>query len=201
MVDKQYLNFDISIAAAKRRTRAGSRRRPGLATGSGRACDHAGCQRRGEYKAPASPDNLNTLRWFCKQHIGQYNLKWNFFKNRVGNSRKPGEPPPTDEELRREHQSWISDAPGPSDAENGRPFVRRDSTRKKTRRLTPKEKRALNILNLDESCWLNDVRRQYRSLVKDLHPDRNDGDRSDEDRLNEVMWAWNLLKRSRNFRG
>ncbi|MGR3718793.1 MAG: molecular chaperone DnaJ, partial [Paracoccus sp. (in: a-proteobacteria)] len=44
------------------------------------------------------------------------------------------------------------------------------------------------------------IRRQYKSLVKDLHPDMNGGDRSDEDRLAEVVWAWDQVKDSRYFR-
>jgi DnaJ-class molecular chaperone len=35
--------------------------------------------------------------------------------------------------------------------------------------------------------------------VKDLHPDMNGGNRADEDRLQEVVWAWDQLKDSRNF--
>ena len=44
------------------------------------------------------------------------------------------------------------------------------------------------------------IRKQYKSLVKDLHPDMNGGDRSDEDRLQEVVWAWDQIKDSRSFK-
>ena len=37
-------------------------------------------------------------------------------------------------------------------------------------------------------------------MVKDLHPDMNGGNRADEDRLQEVVWAWDQIKESRNFR-
>ena len=30
-------------------------------------------------------------------------------------------------------------------------------------------------------------------MVKDLHPDRNSGSRADEDRLSEVVWAWDQI--------
>jgi DnaJ-class molecular chaperone len=43
------------------------------------------------------------------------------------------------------------------------------------------------------------VRKSYKALIKVLHPDMNGGDRSDEDRLQEVVWAWDQLKDSRNF--
>ena len=36
-------------------------------------------------------------------------------------------------------------------------------------------------------------------MVKDLHPDMNNGNRADEDRLKEVVWAWEQIKRSRKI--
>jgi len=45
-----------------------------------------------------------------------------------------------------------------------------------------------------------EIRKQYKSLVKDLHPDMNGGNRADEDRLQEVVWAWDQIKESRFFR-
>ncbi|MEM9524751.1 MAG: molecular chaperone DnaJ, partial [Pseudomonadota bacterium] len=40
----------------------------------------------------------------------------------------------------------------------------------------------------------------YKDLIKVLHPDSNEGDRSDEDRLQEVVWAWDQIKDSRSFK-
>jgi DnaJ-domain-containing protein 1 len=68
------------------------------------------------------------------------------------------------------------------------------------RKLPPTERRALDILEAKDSWTKVEIRRQYKSLVKDLHPDMNGGDRSDEDRLQEVVWAWDQIKDSRNFR-
>jgi hypothetical protein len=33
-----------------------------------------------------------------------------------------------------------------------------------------------------------------------LHPDMNGGDRSQEEQLQEVVWAWDQLKSSRSFK-
>jgi hypothetical protein len=33
-----------------------------------------------------------------------------------------------------------------------------------------------------------------------LHPDLNGGNRADEERLQEVVWAWDQVKESRSFR-
>ena len=69
-----------------------------------------------------------------------------------------------------------------------------------SRRLPPTERRALEILEARDHWTKAEIRKQYRSLVKDLHPDMNGGDRGDEERLQEVVWAWDQIKDSRNFR-
>jgi HAMP domain-containing protein len=68
-----------------------------------------------------------------------------------------------------------------------------------TRKLPPTERRALEILEARDHWTRTEIRKQYKSLVKDLHPDMNGGNRADEDRLQEVVWAWDQIKDSRNF--
>jgi DnaJ-class molecular chaperone len=43
------------------------------------------------------------------------------------------------------------------------------------------------------------LRALYKGLIKDLHPDMNGGNRSDEDQLQKVVWAWDQIKDSRRF--
>ena len=76
------------------------------------------------------------------------------------------------------------------------PEVRTQTARK----LPPTERRALEILEAKETWTRGEIRKQYKSLVKDLHPDMNGGDRSDEDRLQAVVWAWDQIKDSRSFK-
>ena len=45
-----------------------------------------------------------------------------------------------------------------------------------------------------------EIRRAYKALIKVLHPDMNGGDRSQEEQLSEVVWAWDQIRGSRNFR-
>ena len=68
------------------------------------------------------------------------------------------------------------------------------------RKLPPTERKALEILEARDHWTKAEIRKQYKSLVKDLHPDMNGGDRSDEDRLQEVVWAWDQIKDSRSFK-
>ena len=44
-----------------------------------RSCDHPGCSEGGLFRAPRTPDVLDSYYWFCLDHIRSYNKAWNFF--------------------------------------------------------------------------------------------------------------------------
>ena len=200
--------FDISVSSAKKKTR-GKRGMSGAFETSTRACEHEGCTESGQYRAPKSPDNLDEYFWFCKTHVREYNLKWNFFtgateeemeaqmdKDRVwGRETKPfGRPS-------EEQRAWARlgvDDPHQVLGEKATQNPGRAVTG--SRRLPPTERRALEILEARDSWTKGEIRKQYRSLIKVLHPDMNGGDRSDEERLQEVVWAWEQIKESRSFK-
>src|SRR5690606_2527720 len=71
--------FDISVSAAKKKQTRGKRGMSEAFETSKRACEHPGCPECGQYRAPRSPDHLAEYLWFCKDHVREYNLKWNFF--------------------------------------------------------------------------------------------------------------------------
>ena len=75
--------------------------------------------------------------------------------------------------------------------EDGAP--RPESRRPKVR---PLEKKAFENLDLEPGSSGETIRRRYKDLVKQLHPDANGGDRSQEDRLREVIQAYKLLKQA-----
>ena len=68
------------------------------------------------------------------------------------------------------------------------------------RRLPPTERRAVEILEAKDNWTKAEVRKAYKKLIKVLHPDMNGGDRGHEEQLQEVVWAWDQIKDSRNFR-
>jgi hypothetical protein len=208
MTKSDPFGFDISAASDKKKRAKGRRGMSGAFETSTRACDHAGCAQAGQYRAPKSPDQLEDYFWFCKEHIREYNLKWNFFhgtsddefqkfldKDRVwGRETKPFA------KKGDEDRAWarlgIEDPMeilGANATQNpGRAVV--------GRKLPPTERKALDILEARDSWTKPEIRKQYKSLVKDLHPDMNGGNRDDEERLQEVVWAWDQIKDSRNFR-
>jgi hypothetical protein len=71
--------FDMSVKSAKKKNPRGRRGMSGATETSTRLCEHEGCQEAGKYRAPKAPDVLDEFRWFCKDHVREYNLKWNFF--------------------------------------------------------------------------------------------------------------------------
>jgi hypothetical protein len=208
---KPPFEFDISASADKKRRKTGRRGFSGAFETSTKGCEYPGCQQAGAYRAPKSPDVLDEYFWFCKDHVREYNLKWNFFngtsdeefqkfleKDRVwGRETKPF----SQKDDGRAWQRLGVDDPmsllGPNATQNpGRAAPASTATRK----LPPSERKALEVLDARDSWTKSEIRKQYKSLVKDLHPDMNGGDRRDEDRLQEVVWAWDQIKDSRYFR-
>ncbi|MCY4186733.1 MAG: DnaJ domain-containing protein [Rhodobacteraceae bacterium] len=193
---KDYLDFDISVSAAKKKKNISRKSFPGEED-TQRPCHVAGCNRMGKYKAPASPDNLNEFIWFCKKHIATYNTQWNYYEQKTKS---------TNNDFVLDGKSGHSQFQWSNFKVND-PFdlVEEDNTNhhsihaSKTIRLSKTEQRASEILDLEGNFSKSDARKRYRILVKDLHPDMNNGNRSDEDRLKEVVWAWDQIKRSRKI--
>ena len=45
-----------------------------------RVCEAPGCRLAGEFRAPFSRDKLDQYRWFCLEHVRDYNKKWDYFR-------------------------------------------------------------------------------------------------------------------------
>ena len=199
--------FDISAASDKKRRAKGRRGMSGAFETSTRQCDKEGCNEPGQYRAPRSPDNLSEYYWFCKEHVREYNMRWNYFQGQSEaefqeflDNATVWERPTKPFGRATAEQKWarhgVDDPLEILGANGTNPELRKRSSRK----LLPTERRALEILEASETWTRTEIRKQYKSLVKDLHPDMNGGDRSDEDRLQEVVWAWDQIKESRSFR-
>ena len=67
-------------------------------------------------------------------------------------------------------------------------------TKPETRKVMNAERKALQVMGLGPDATLETVKAKYKALVKQHHPDANGGDRSTEDRLIEIIKAYNYLK-------
>ncbi|MEM1316181.1 MAG: J domain-containing protein [Pseudomonadota bacterium] len=190
-----------------------------------RVCEAPGCTARAEYRAPRSPDELDSFRWFCLEHVREFNRAWNYFENwsdeaieaqfdadRVwdrptwGFGQGDGKARENGHAEGRAWERFGFDDPFQVLGENATQNPGRNGQAETPgrepprRRLPPQERRALNILGLPDDADRAMARERYRALVKDLHPDMNGGRREDEARLREVLWAWDQIKGSRRFK-
>jgi molecular chaperone DnaJ len=55
------------------------------------------------------------------------------------------------------------------------------------------EKDFYKVLGVDKKAAADDIKRKYRSLVKDLHPDTNHGDTAKEEKFKAVSEAYEIL--------
>ncbi len=209
MTNRPPFEFDIRVSSDKAKRKTTRRGMSGAFETSQMACDYPGCKERGAYRAPKSPDLLDEFFWFCRDHVREYNLKWNFFGAA------------SDEEFQKlleKDRLWAREAKPFSRKDDGRAWARLGvddpmqllgekgtqspgkPVNNATRKLPAQERKAVEFLDARDSWTKTEIRKQYKSLVKDLHPDMNGGDRSDEERLQEVVWAWDQIKDSRYFK-
>ncbi len=200
--------FDMSVKSAKKKNPRGKRGMSGAFETSMRQCEHEGCDERGQYRAPKSPDHLDEFLWFCKTHVREYNLKWNFFNSA------------TEKEIAEQEEKdrvWERKTKPFGSRDEARAWSRlgvddphqvlgANATRNPgksitgSRKLPPTERRAIEILEAKDQWTKKEVRKSYKALIKVLHPDMNGGDRGHEEQLQEVVWAWEQIKSSRHFK-
>ena len=207
MTKEDPFGFDISVGASKKKNPRGRRGMSGASETSTRVCEKDGCSKPGLYRAPKAPDVLDDFFWFCKECAREYNQHWNFFDgtteaeiNAQQSKDKVWEratKPMGDPEARAWARLGIED-PHQVLGKNATQNPGRGGSAA-GRRLPPTEKRAIEILETTADATKADVRKAYKALIKVLHPDINGGDRSQEEQLQEVVWAWDQIKESRNF--
>ena len=154
----------------------------GSATGL-RVCEQAGCELPGEFRAPKSRDNVREYIWFCLDHVRAYNSSWNYYAgmsedeietDRHGTTfwhrptwpfsgKRPGEG------IRDDFGFFESEADTAASAN--------------TSGMDSETIDALAIMKLSSPLSADAIKRRYKELVKQHHPDANGGDKLAEERL------------------
>jgi hypothetical protein len=166
-----------------------------------RVCEAPGCRLQGEYRAPFARDRLDQYRWFCLEHVRDYNKKWDYFAGLdaseierhiradttwrrpvwpLGGRRNGG--PQIHDPLGLREEAGLDEKPPP----------RMDGSEQ----LTPAERNAMGVLELSWPTTLADVKSRYKELVKIHHPDANGGAREAEEKLKEINVAYSTLRAS-----
>ena len=177
---------------------------------NGRVCEHPGCAAAAEFRAPKSRSQLHQYRWFCLEHVREYNAKWDFYA---------GMNETEIEAQIRADQTWRRPTwkvGGRSDGRAQDPFevlidpydILADSEVRRARgrhvpaqpnNLTPAEQQALSILDLTWPQTMDAVKVRYKQLAKRHHPDANGGDKEAEERLKLINHAYTTLRQSPHF--
>jgi curved DNA-binding protein CbpA len=64
------------------------------------------------------------------------------------------------------------------------------------RQLKPLERKSLKVLDLGDDASREDIKTRFKELVKIHHPDANGGDSRSEEKLREILQAYNYLKQA-----
>ncbi len=140
-----------------------------------RLCDRHGCDKPGDCPAPKSPNSKE--RWyFCQEHAAEYNRSWDYFAGLDEEERARREQAETREAgayRASAHHSWG----GPGDGSRSR-----------------EEMRALAILGLEADADFDAVKRSWRALAKENHPDVKPDDADAAERFQQVQAAYEVLR-------
>jgi hypothetical protein len=169
-------------------------------------CDHPGCRALGEHRAPMGRLREGQYFCFCLEHVREYNQSYNYFNGmsdadvaKYQRDAVVGHRPTWAMGVNRAgtgHREEGADPAGlrdPLGMFRARPRGTPSQAPKKSRHGVAGLK-ALATLGLDETANAETVKARYKELVKRLHPDANGGDRSLEDKLREIIHAYNYLK-------
>jgi DnaJ domain len=177
------------------------------------ACEWPSCAAPATHRAPKGRLRANEYWRFCLEHVREYNNSYNFFagmsddavaqyqKDAITGHRptwKMGSIGGQRATTRRARGSfrgsdWGTEDPFSLFGETGaRPGHARPAS--EGRRILNAQRRALDVLGLEADAKRADIKARFKTLVKRHHPDANGGDRGSEDRLREIIQAYNYLK-------
>ncbi len=177
------------------------------------ACQWKGCAAAGLHKAPKGRGRDGEYFLLCLDHVRQFNASYNYFQGmsnseveafqkdsitghrptwkaganawshgtREGRSNAPGSRNPFNDP----HEFFVHAA----GAEAGKGTDSR-------RALKPLELKSLEQLDLRTSATRDEIKSRFKELVKRHHPDANGGDNRSEDKLREIIQAYNYLKQA-----
>jgi hypothetical protein len=169
-------------------------------------CASPGCGKAGEFKAPRDARaGERDWQWLCLDHVRAFNAGYNYYDGMSPDEIARAQSPHPSWE--RKTRAFASNAYARGDVDDplgiltGRygdgAFAR--ATTRNGRVLTSADRRALSVLRLDEDASMTDIRRRYTELVRRYHPDANNGDRSQEGKLQDVVDAYTHLKSAAAF--
>ncbi len=174
--------------------------------GQAPVCEWPGCAFEATHRAPKGRLREREYWRFCLDHAREYNHSYNYFagmsEDAVARYQKDA--------VTGHRPTWkmgfnggvdgLRAARGATDpfevlrefGPGARPRVERPAAEARTIRNA--ERKAFDTLGLEIDAAASEIKARFKELVKRHHPDVNGGDRSTEDRLVEIIQAYNYLK-------
>jgi DnaJ domain len=177
------------------------------------ACQWPRCSAPATHRAPKGRLRASEYWRFCLEHVREYNNSYNFFagmsedaiakyqKEALTGHRptwKIGSIGSTRRDSRRSSDSggsgWAADDPFALFGDGAAPWSGQAKRAPEGRTVLNAQRRALGVLGLEGDAKRADIKARFKVLVKRHHPDANGGDRTSEERLREIIQAYNYLK-------
>jgi hypothetical protein len=167
----------------------------GVAGGSARrCCAWPGCVEEAQYRAPLGRERLREFQWLCLEHVREFNRGWDYFQ---------GMSMAEIERHRRADVTWHRPTwrygTGYGFADSWRDLfdlLGKGDGRREDRpgpRPLGKAEEMLDRLGLVDPVTLAELKRRYKRLAKQHHPDLHGGDRAAEERLKLINEAYTYL--------
>ena len=161
-------------------------------------CEWEKCDQTGSFKAPIEKDNSRKYRMLCLEHIKIFNKKWNYFSNM------------TDQQIEyfvKSDLTWhkATKSFGSSDnffnilwnnalEDKINIFKSESFNEYKRTQLSSTDRDAFDAMELKYDETWEKIQKQFKTLVKKYHPDKNQGSRKFEDKLKKITLAYSQLK-------
>ena len=179
-------------------------------------CDWKGCDGAGQHRAPKGRGRDGEYFLFCIDHVRQFNAAYNYFQGmsdlevenfqksamtghrptwKLGeNAAAAGKEPASGEARQPRSPKFAAKDPHDFLDEDGE--TERPAKRQHRRGFKPLEKRSLETMHLAETATKEEIKARFKDLVKRHHPDANGGDRGSEEKLREIIQAYNYLRQA-----
>jgi hypothetical protein len=176
------------------------------------ACQWPGCTSPATHRAPKGRLRAGEYWRFCLDHVREYNNSYNFFAGMsdeaVAKYQKDA--------MTGHRPTWKMGSLGGTRTRSSQggfraagwaavdPFNLLDDGEGRGngharpaaegRKILNAQRRALEVLGLEADAARADIKAKFKVLVKQHHPDANGGDRGSEERLRDIIAAYNYLK-------
>jgi len=154
-------------------------------------CDHPGCNKAGEYRAPKDK-NLKEYFWFCLEHVQEYNAKWNYYADEIPEAEEPSKMHKNFRFSSHVKYNFGFDFEGGYHIFDDMLY----QTTPPALRLTPEERKGLSFMEIEiEDLTLDVLKKAYKKAVKKYHPDVNNNDKQAEEKFKVISTAYKELSK------